>query len=775
MKKITAAFLAIIFIFSIFPIHIFAESSNLNETLETTGETASVTDELLNLSTEKILSFSCDFDTETQMVNIKGTMNHDAFTSYRDSVFVIYAIPPGRTEEDVLKDEHIKPLAEAAVSITFAFSFKIKNIIDRYSRYAIFMRSPDNIYTLTTQAQFAETSVASKPKNDKTAFKGIAGEYSSAFSNAKKAIVPVYLDSIISTEPTKYIFQIDEKQIFFNASFIENLDLQIQSLSFNKTKIYLQFLIRPNSIFSQRPNEGAEYVLPNTYKYDTITLIHSITAFLTSRYSGNTYGRISGIIIGKAWDNAPKYNSFESISLKDYINLCGLYTVIVSNSAHSYNPSIDIALSFSADGFLKEENISNNSNYQFSAKDIISALMQFFDESSYSGIPCSIFVETNSIPLNLNVDDLKSGIDISKELPKDKFFIGNQKDLSSFFVDIAKKYKSASQYYNLIWAPSENINGQLLYVAYAFAYYSLLLEENVTGFIIDFSKQSESLESISELFYVFKNIDIQTDEAVTQSILSFFKCDSWADVFGVEKITSISTDNYYIQNILTELPDAVNGEFKYFDFSNEFLASNWYAGVGCTNIKIDYSSDGVKTLHSNFTGVSKDFSDLIYYYEYSENISYTPYIAMSFEILSEKVSSLYEVKVVLQNEESVFESTAIVTGNQKNELILNLSKADKLNTLDSIKISLRSLDDTVDSCSLWLYDITGYSQEHISEDLKTLIENEREKAKQEQNEQVDINHLQTMVLVLGIIAFATLLGIILVILLRRNTKGRARE
>ena len=789
MKKIVAVFLAIIFIFSIFPMHIFAETieeTDKDTTLETIEESAeeeldsnnednAAINEAEDIAVENILSFSCDFDTESQTVNIKGTMNHDAFTSHRESVFVIYAVPPGRNESDVLTDESIKPLAEASVSITFAFSFKIKNIIDRYSRYAIFMRSPDGIYTLTTQAQFAETAVSSKPKNDKTAFKGIAGEYSFEFTNSKKAIIPVYLDSIISTEPTKYLFQIDEKQIFFDATYIENLDLQIRSLNFSDTVIYLQFLIRPNSMFAQSPNEDAEYILPNTYKYDTITLIHSIAAFLSSRYKdNNAYGRISGIVLGKAWDNAPKYNSFKNISINDYINLCGLYTMIVSNSAHAFNPELDIAISFSADGFLKEENASHNSSYSFSAKDVLSGVMRFFDEHSYSGISCSIFIETNATPLNLTADDLKSEIDADKEIPDDRFYIGDQRILSSYFNALSQEYKSASQYYNIIWIPNENIDGQLLSVAYSFAYYSLLIDKSVMSFIVDFSQQKDPAKSISELSYIFKNINGQ-EENVTKNALSFFKGDTWAEVLGVEKITLPPSKSYYSQDILKEVPDSVTGEFAYFDFSKEFLLNHWYAGSGCTNIKIDYTTEGIKALHSDFSNTNDGFADLIYYYEYSENISHTPYIKMNFEILGSEASSLYEIKFILQNEKTASESIAIVKGNQQNEIIIDLSKATNLTTLDSIKISLRSLDDSVDSCSLWLYDVTGYSEDHTSDELKTLIENEREKAKQEQDDQTDVDHRKTMFLVIGIVAFATLLGIVLLMLLRRNPKARVRD
>ena len=130
---------------------------------------------------------------------------------------------------------------------------------------------------------------------------------------------------------------------------------------------------------------------------------------------------------------------------------------------------------------------------------------------------------------------------------------------------------------------------------------------------------------------------------------------------------------------------------------------------------------------------------------------------------------------MLQNSNTVFETSAIVSGNLQNEIILNLSKAPKLTTLDNVKISLRSLDESVNSCSLLLYDVVGYSEKKSTDELKTLIENEREKIKQEENAQSEINHKETMFLVAGIILFATLLGVVLVMLLRRNGRARIKD
>lgn len=774
MKKAIAIFLAIIFVFSS-SIQIFSEE--LEDTETVSEETADVSTEKESEVVENLISYSCYFDTETQLVNIKGTMNHDAFTSHRNSVLVIYAVPPGREEHDVLLDENIKPIAEAAVSITFAFSFELSNLIERYSRYAIFMRSPDGEYTLTTKAQYPEVPSQPKKNTSKTAFKGISGNYSPIFSNsnAKKVILPIYLDSLISTESTKYIFKVEEAQIFFNTVYLERLDLQMQSLSFDETEVYFQFLMRPNSIFAHRANEGAEYVLPNTFKYDNITLLHAITSFLTTRYTSKDGDNISGIIIGKAWDNAPKYNSFENATMDDYVKLCGQYTSIVSNAAWTVDSNIDIAISFSADGFLKDYGCNYHSNYAFSAKELAERLMKYFDESSYSGIPCSIFIEAYSNPLDLTFEDLNVGIDTKKELPSDKFFIGNQKLLSSFFNELAGKYKSATAYYNILWIPNENITGNLLSVAYSYAFYSLFIEKNAIGFIVDFSSISTNDEHISELSYIFKNIDTDAEYLSTKNALKFFNENTWEEVFNVSDIGIKTSKEYFSENTLTHLPDNIKGEFCYFNFSKEFLSTNWYAGTGCTDIKIDYSSLGIKALHGDFSFLDDDTCELIYEYTYPENISHTPYVKMKFDINSQEISPLYEIKFILQNEKQIFESKVIIKGNQRNEVVLNLSSAPDFLTLDKVKISIRSLDDKVTNCSLWLYDIVGYSQELDSNDLQKLIQEEREKTKQEQNAQASVQLLETIIMVSVIIIIAIVLGIVLILLLQRNGKAKRKD
>ena len=218
--------------------------SQSSELIETEGLETEVTESAEPnpssgiLKPEDILSYSCYYDVESGKINVKGTINYDAFAIYRNSLLLIYEIPIGKSESDVINNENIKPIAEAPISITFAFSFKAASIISRHSKYAIFIKTDDGEYILTTEAQYAEISSTVTEDTQKSKFKGVLSNYSSQISNvnAETAIIPVYLDSIYTKSSSGYVYQIENHRFFFDKAYINDLDKQISSLSFFDTK-----------------------------------------------------------------------------------------------------------------------------------------------------------------------------------------------------------------------------------------------------------------------------------------------------------------------------------------------------------------------------------------------------------------------------------------------------------------------------------------------------------------------------------------------------------
>ena len=352
-------------------------------------------------------------------------------------------------------------------------------------------------------------------------------------------------------------------------------------------------------------------------------------------------------------------------------------------------------------------------------------------------------------------------------------YIGKQNYISDFLNDISKKYRSATKYYNLLWIPKKELRGNALCAAYAYAFYELLTDNNIVSFTVEFSTEAENSNNLVDLLYILKNIDSKDSFEATQNLLTFFNEETWADIIGKEIIAS-NQRKHYSANVLKQLPKNIKGCFSYFDFSQEFLPDGWVSGAGSSDLRIDYLLTGEKALKGNFTVGNKDFCDIIYLYEYSENISYTPYIKFNIEIISKESSPLFEIKFFFNGKNSTVESKEIIVGNKQSEIILDMTNVKDFSLVDSVKISIRSLDNTVNNCTLCIHDIKGYSEKYNNEELKSFIEKERDKQKH-----ANINSTYALWWRIGfvvlIIAISAIFGFILIFILQRNSRNKRKD
>lgn len=770
--------LLLIIVFSTFSFLVYAEEINEShesekESLESfEAETSGASSEI---EAENILSFSCHYDPQAKTVNLKGTMNYEAFAIHGSSTLLIYSIPYGKTENDVINDKSFTPIAESPVSITFSFSFNVSTIVERHSRYAIFLRSEDGEYILTSESQYPEVDEDFSVIDSKKAFKGLSGNYTSniSSSNSQMTVIPIYLDSIFTEDSNGYLYQADDLQILLSKSYIDELDAQIRSLSLFGTDVYLKFLLRSGEVLSATMSEGAEYALPNVFDDKTVLAIHAITDFLASRYSGGDPGKISGVVLGKTWDNPSRYNAYGGASFEEYVMLCGHYTAIVSNALRDVNPNLNVIIPVDGNGFFVEQEDGATTSNRLSAKALLSALMAYFDESTYSGLKCMLLVETDETPLDITASDLSQGINLDKELDANKFYIGKQGAISEFVNELSSKYKSASKYYSISWSPKKELRGNTLCVAYAYAFYELWTDPNVVSFNVEFSQRLENRDNLNDLIFILKNIDSDNSSNATKNVLAFFGKQSWNEVFEGKSISLSSSKTRYTADTLTEMPDNIKGEFYYFDFSKLFLPDGWLGGVGCSDLKIEHLSTGEKVLKSNLFVGNKDFCDLIYTYEYSENISYTPYVRFNLEIVSDQTSPLYEIRFLFNAENATFESHSVVKGNELQEIILDMTGVKDFSALKGVRISVRCLDDTVDNCSLSIHNIVGYSTEYDDDQLRDLIEEERDKKNEDSNS--EMNLWVRIVVVAVVILLSALVGFIFILILKKNSRARRKE
>ena len=752
MKRYICLLVVLTTLFSVLSLPIYAQK-NIISNSNVNKDTAAVSDSL---------SFKSIYDAESKRVRISGTLGSGVFENYRDWKIVAYAVPPGQSEDQVVLDPEVKPLAEVNASINVEFSFKVNSVVDLYSRYAIFMRSPDGELELTTEAQYPEVASTYKPDGDRTNYKGIASVIGSLPSeiSAGTAIIPVYWDKLFSDTSSVLFFLAEGKQYFFNKSAIDELDVAIRSMSASGSRVYLRLLKTPDSA-----DIGSEYVMPDVYDRETISKMHAAISFITERYQSEKDGKISGMILGKGWDQLGKYNYAHDVRFSEYVERCGLYTVVVANAARSVDPSIDIVVPLTADGFTSQK---DGGEY---FKNFTEQLLAYFDESFYAGLNCSFLLDVAATPLGITNDIGTEKVDLEYVDPEGRIFAGAQQSFSSYLYRLGVKYLSCPDKYIFSWSPVSSLHGNALAAAYAYSYYALLGDDRITCFAIDTVGRNAN-QNFSDIAYVVKHIDTTDTLSATKNLASFFGAADFSEIFRSNLIEDSGIKQYYTSDPVQSIPNSSRGSFIYFDFSQSSLIENWYAGIGCRNIKTDYREDAKKSLLADLvlSGSTKS-SELLYIYDYPENMIYTPKLQLRFHVSDTSESSLYEVRFTLENSLGRYETSAIVEGDTPTDVSIDISKFVKANEVSAIRISVRNLDGSASECSFWLYDVKGHSDVYSSSQLRDLIIKERDKIRNPDDTGKDDQLLANLAMALAIIVAAGLLGMGAFIAFRRDDRS----
>ena len=699
---------------------------------------------------EEALSYTCIYDIESKRVKVSGTMNSEIFRDYSDWTLCVFKLSFGQSESDIISDLESEPIAETMVSIKFDFSFKAEDVADRYSRYAIFLRSPQDEYLLATEAQYPEVTYSASGTDTNRYFKGVAGEFSSLITEIEpgSAIIDVDLNSVFSDTSTSLFIFVDNKQYFFSESVISSLDLSVRSMSVSGTKVYLRFVLS---------DENFEQVLPDIYDDQVLLKMHSLVTFLIERYSQYYTGNISGIILGKQADYSSKLSVLGEMTLEEYVDRCISYTVVTANSSRTIDPSVDIVLPLGADAFIEEapENSEQNLFMTF-----IETFLAKLDQSFHSGMEFSFLLECKDAPIS---GELAQS---STEEEMLRFDADAQKEFSQYMQSLEHSYRSMPSRYMLLWTPSYDLNGKRLAATYTYCYYSLLGDSKVSVFAIDMSDEviEKNLRNIS---HTVKYIDTYEGKEATKNLPSVFDKKNWDELIGKKIASMAAVRHCYSVEAEVDSKNEFMGEFKYFDFTASGILESWYAGSGCSSLKINHSDGNDKALKAEFDlGDIYEYGEFLYVAEYSENMVYTP--TLRFKLTVEGDSSLYEVKIRVGNSDNHIESSAIVSSDKISEIFVDISQYISSDMVDYLRISVRSLEGGDEKCNLLIYDICGLSASYNSEELESLIMSERDKIRHSDESEEERKYWTRIAMGMGIVLLIGALGTGLFVSFRKD-------
>ncbi len=757
MKKFLCLFVTFCMIFTIFSLPAFADDQNSS----TNNEPQSDDGEVLN----DAISYTCTYDHTQKRVVLSGSLNNEIFSDYGGWSLCVYDVPIGASEYDVVKNAESKPLAETLISKKFEFSLKAEEVRYRYSSYAIFLRSPEGETVLAARAQYPEVKSSFMPENDMRGYKGISSEFSSFVSevDAGTLILPVYIDDLFSDASSNIFVLADGKQYFFNKKTVEDLDVAINSTTVSGAKVYLRLIYENNN---PEDETSYEYSVPFIDKGDELVKLHAVISFLSERYGAREKCKISGFVLGNAWNDPRDIASVSSF--EHYVMHCGAYAIVVSNAARTIDPTLDIVIPFKGEGFLATDGSKTES------QELIEAFFAYLDTYLYRDLNCSLIVSSQHTPFGINNVTQHSVIDVEAQEPTNTFCAGEQKQFSAYLDRISRKYGSCPEDYIFEWTPTDILKDNALSAVYAYSYHSLLADNAVRAFVVKANENNaENLRGIKQLL---KLVDAHEGSDLTKYFTSFFGKESWGEIVGTKSDIKTSIKHYFSVASRLNTSESFLGEFRYFDPLDTNDAQNWFLGNQCIGIKSDITERGTKVLKADLSfSDTQDYAEILYVFEYSENMIHTKDLRFKFDLNDEADGALYELKFTLGNSKNKLESSCIVKGNSVNEIFVDVSKCVTASTVDFMKISVRSLDGKSQMCSIRLSEICGLSNEYTSDELGNLISAEREKIREQEfgeNEKVVWTQLA---LAIGVVFVVGVLGLAIFAGFRREDREEREE
>jgi len=723
----------------------------------------------------------CEYDESEMLLSVGGTIFHDVMISHKECKLSLYEIPYGTDVQTVIDGSEYEPLASTELSVSFKFSVKLSERTQRFSRYAVVLEAAYREGELLTTPKHPSFASNAWEDSEKRHFKGVLTSYETLAADAGVglAVVPVYIEQLLSDSSSGYLFSVADRYYYFDKNYVSELDTQIRTLSAVGARIYLQVLLsRPISGISVYPDApiGASNYMPDVSDSQTCEQIAAFVDYLCTRYDDHDNGKISGLIMGSAVDEeASTWRG--NISLEEFARSYAYFVNIFAITVHSKYNQMDLVIPIGNRDFYSDSVIKKQG-----AVLLLPLLYQIFEEAYIMPLKTSLLVESDAVPFDLQPENLHGYCDF---LPcEGELCADNLQVFSKFLTDLQKCYEAAPKNYMYMWNVPRNITNNVLSCSYAYSYFQLLSDPQVSTFVTSFEQTERYGQTgrISDIVELMRKID--TSEAISSTLpqRNMLGIERWEELVSPFYQGSLAKRQEFSAQTLQQLPKDILGSFSYFDFTSQTGTSTWFAGAQCTSLKIEHATDLGRAMCARFSysgDVAKQGGEILCYYEYPENFVYTPYLSFHFGVLYEPSdgenfdqtsSPLYEVTVILGGSGNSISASTIVESVEDATLTMDISRFNDVATAEYIRIRVRCLTGESDGYALYIGSITGWSAQHSSTDLENLIAKERLRIRDQQNTDGEHtrNNFGTVMIIIGISAVLAVVGIGVFMCFRRD-------
>ncbi len=709
--------------------------------------------------------FSCVYNETDKQIVIEGTVNHDVMLNHRDYTIKVYSFSADSTYEELLANDERVALASANLTIKFTFHIKTLTISERFAKYVLVFCSPEGEEYLVGEPLLP--SVASDFEyihGDRSAYKGIFVDEAAYVgeSGAGTVIIDVMLDEAFADNSNSIIYPINDTSVYFGRSFVTNVDKKVIEAWASGARIYLRFLTRASNahLSAAYLTDDERLSLPDLYSEQTLNMIYAVSSFFSQRYDG-TNGRISGVILGSKIDDVVHTNHIGSMSLDEYAELYSLYLVVVANAMRTVETGIDVVIPLSDANDYGEE----QANKDWGADELLGAIVSILNNSVSGDFDCSVMIQSSYVPFGISNSNIKDGIDMSA-IDNSKISASNIGIFTAYVDDLSRRYSSAPTNIIYNWEQPADLRGNALCCAYAYTFYKLYGTANVSAFVISVDKASiDAYKSVADLV---RYIDTVGSTIYTERFLKYFGKSDWSQIVG----NSVKINSAY-SLIETEMTSNKKfdyvGKFTYIDFSNSSVINYMHKGNNAEDMI--YAYDGIETRTLKIGSSALEIGDsfgCVGIYEYSEKYAYTPTMSLRLRVDGGVEGALYEVTLTFGTGKDRIISKGVVGDNELTTLYFDAYSYSSAFMADNIRISVRCLTDSTEKCVLWLYDLSGYSDIYNSDELSSLIDEQRRKIRDPNGDENEGWNSRLVLTVVGVILAIIAVGIGLLMVFRKD-------
>ncbi len=665
--------------------------------------------------------------TDERNIRIQGTVNQSYLNDNDNAKLLLYELQP---YESKLQDwASLTPVAEEEASSAFTFEIPlIAGEANRlYSKFVAVLQDELGGYCLVDDAKYITNPDLLAQNNysfpEAESKKGIQVQMTDDAEELgiSHAALNVAYDKMLyrsNNHPDNTIeYEFAGETFYFKKNYVQGLDNQIKSLSTNDMIVSLILIMYNTDMNEDTPNEflihpdaepGGTVYAVNTTDDVGVKYYSAITNFLAERYTreDEKYGRAVNYIVGNEVGQNKVWNNMGPKLVWDYVDeyartLRLTNTIVKSNYANARTY-------ISLDHFW-DENIPSDSMWKYDNKKIVNLLNEGI--KSQGDIPWHIAF--HPYPQNLFEPRFWNDDKATDDFNTDVITFKNLQVLPEYMNQSEFLYNDSPR--RIILSEQGFHSGdnsekaqKVQAAAYAYAYYKVKFLDEIDSFILHrhtdhalegglnlglwTTAQGEvSTPDEQKFIYdVFKYIDTERSLEITDFAKSIIGIESWQDVIPNFDPNELS-DRSLSTLVGTEIVKKPLHQQIVNDFNQD--VGNWEAADNSKTVDIEkedsYHGDG--SLNVTFNSLAKLWRGATVKFDQPINASDKPYLNLKLKVPNMEKASSYDAKIKVYSGIEVAEGImAIENDSDWNNIAVDLSKWDGIDSVDRIKVWVRS-------------------------------------------------------------------------------------